>query len=85
MNIFVKGKEYAEDYGLPYLVFYLFTFFISMIISSIFFMPEYGFDGGLAAAYIFTKALTPLRIGIAIIATYFYTRIFDIELEVTDG
>tara|TARA_Y100000310_G_scaffold279608_1_gene298829 strand:+ start:5784 stop:6011 length:228 start_codon:yes stop_codon:yes gene_type:complete len=75
MNLFAKGKGYAEEYGLPYLAFYLCTFVICMIISGLFFIPEYGLHTGLGAAYVFTKALTPLRIGIAIAATYAFTRV----------
>lgn len=76
MNYWDKGKEFAETHVIPYTVFYLSTFAVSMIVSGVFFVQEFGLEPGVAAAYVFTKALTPLRMGIAIVATYFYTKSF---------
>lgn len=76
MNI-EKGKEIIETHVIPYTIFYLLTFAVCMLVSGIFFVQEYGLEPGIAAAYVFTKALTPIRMGLAIVGTYFYARIFQ--------
>ena len=77
MSYWEKGKELMETHVLPYSIFYLFTFVVCMLVSGLFFIGEYGLEPGVAAAYVFTKALTPLRMALAMIATYFYIKTFQ--------
>tara|TARA_B100001250_G_scaffold277205_1_gene239668 strand:+ start:177 stop:410 length:234 start_codon:yes stop_codon:yes gene_type:complete len=77
MSYWEKGKELIETHVLPYTIFYLLTFVTCMLVSGLFFIQEYGLEPGIAAAYVFTKALTPIRMGLAIVGTYFYVKIFQ--------
>jgi hypothetical protein len=77
MSYWKKGKEFAETHVIPYTIFYLSTFVTTMIVSGIFFIQEYGLEPGIAAAYVFTKALTPIRMAAAMIATYYYVKTFQ--------
>tara|TARA_R100001443_G_C3356016_1_gene177961 strand:- start:2151 stop:2384 length:234 start_codon:yes stop_codon:yes gene_type:complete len=77
MSYWEKGKQFAETHVIPYTIIYLSTFVTTMIVSGIFFIQEFGLEPGLAAAYVFTKALTPIRMATAIIGTYYYVQTFQ--------
>tara|TARA_Y100000593_G_C4313970_1_gene339845 strand:+ start:1112 stop:1345 length:234 start_codon:yes stop_codon:yes gene_type:complete len=77
MSRWEKGKEFVETHVLPYTIIYLSTFVVTMGVSGSFFIQEYGLEAGLAAAYVFTKALTPVRMAFAMIGTYYYVQAFQ--------